>query len=350
MISSLLCPCEISGETSRIRRKIRYTPMHMRGSNKQAQTPAAQLRQQLVTYFSAEELQAMSFDLGIDWETLSGDSKITKAGDLIQHAARNDKIVDLVNAARAARPNADWNDAGVAAATNAKQFLFVPDDKPLINAAPDRAMKLGVALGVMMVLLLGCGFGGGLVAGQVVSVTLKPVQPNPDSLNTIQFQIAGQNMTPQSAGATPGQLFNAIGNLPAGTDVGVMMDDVQATTIADALVKTRPNAPVTEPHIRFLKDGKISVNFRANALSGRRVALAYTARAEGGRLILTPVSANVNMVEVPNSTFGWVPLPVSAVSEATDWAQAILDAVARNFWFTHVDVSENKIEVDGTTR
>jgi hypothetical protein len=322
----------------------------MSGGNKNAPTPAAQLRQQLVTYFSTEELQAMAFDLGIDWETLSGDSKITKAGDLIQHAARNDKIVDLVNTARAARPNADWNDAGVAAATNPKQFLFVPDDKPLINAAPDRALKLGMALGVMMVLLLGCGFGGGLIAGQVVSVTLKPVQPNPDSLSTVQFNIGGQPMTPQSTGASLGDIFNAIGNLPAGTDVGVMLDDVQATTIADALVKARPNAPVTEPHIRFLSDGKISVNFRANALSGRRVALAYTARAEGGRLILTPVSANVNMVEVPNSTFGWVPLPVSAVNEATDWAQAQLDAAARSFWFTHVEVSANRIDVDGMTR
>lgn len=322
----------------------------MRGSNKQTQTPAAQLRQQLVAYFSAEELQAVAFDLGIDWETLSGDTKITKAGDLIQHAARNDKIVDLVNAARTARPNVDWNDAGVAAASNPKQFLFVPDDKPLINAAPDRALKLGVALGVVMVLLLGCGFGGGLIAGQVVSVTLKPIQPNSDSLNTIKFTIGSQTMTPQDAGATPGQMFNAIGNLPAGVSVGVMMDDVQATTIADALVKASPKAPITEPHIRFLKDGRISVNFRANALNGRRVALAYTARAEGGRLILTPVSANANVVEVPNSTFGWVPLPVSAVSDATNWAQAILDATARNFWYSNVDVNENQIEVDGTTR
>ncbi len=322
----------------------------MGGGNKNAPTPPAQLRQQLVTYFSAEELQAMAFDLGIDWETLSGDTKITKAGDLIQHAARNDKIVDLVNAARAGRPNADWNDAGIAAATNPKQFLFVPDDKPLINASPDRALKLGVVLGVVMVLLVGCGFGGGLVAGQVVSVTLRPVQPDPSSLEDIQFKVGNQQFTPQSAGASPMQVFNAIGNLPAGTDVGVWMDNVQATTIADQLVRANPDAPVTDPHIRFLEDGRITVNFRADALNGRRVALAYTVRTEGGRLILTPVSANVNAVEVPNSTFGWVPLPVGAVNAATDWAQAQLDAIARNFWFTNVEVSDNLIQVEGTTR
>ncbi len=322
----------------------------MNGGKQHAQTPAAQLRQQLVAYFSAEELQAMAFDLGIDWETLSGDTKITKAGDLIQHAARNDKIVDLINAARTARSNVDWNDAGVAAAANPQQFLFVPDDKPLINATPDRALKIGIALGVAMMLLLGCGFGGGLIAGQVVSITLQPVQPNTESLKTIQFDIAGQNMTPQGANASFWDMLSVIGNLPPGTDVGVAMDNEQATTIADELVKSRRNAPITEPHIRFLKDGRITVNFRANALNGRRVALAYTARTEGGRLILTPVSANVNMVEVPNSTFGWVPLPVSAANEATDWAQAQLDAIARTFWFTNVDVSDNRIDIDGTTR
>ena len=204
----------------------------MSGGNKATQTPAGQLRQQLVAYFSAEELQAIAFDLGIDWETLSGDTKITKAGDLIQHAARNDKIVDLVNACRQARPNADWNDAGIAAASNPKQFLFVPDDKPLVNASPDRALKLGVVLGVVMVLLLGCGFGGGLVAGQVVSVTLKPVQPDLSSLGSIQFEFGGQAFTPQSAGISAGQAFGAIGRLPPGTDVGIGMDNVQATTIA----------------------------------------------------------------------------------------------------------------------
>ena len=115
-------------------------------------------------------------------------------------------------------------------------------------------------------------------------------------------------------------------------------------------MKASPDAPITEPHIRFLNDGKIAVNFRADALNGRRVALAYTAHTQKGRLILTPVSVYVNMVEVPNSTFGWVPLPVSTVASATSWAQAQLDAFARNFIFTNVEVSENLIQVDGTTR
>lgn len=322
----------------------------MRGGNKQAQTPAGQLRQQLVTYFNAEELQAMAFDLGIDWETLSGDTKITKSGELIEQAARNDKIVDLVNACRAARPNVDWNAAGIAAAANPKQFLFVPSDQPIVNTTPDRALKLGVALGMVMVLLVGCGFGGGLIASQVVSVTLRPVQPDPSSLNDIQFEVGNKQFTPSSAGVTPMQAFNAIGRLPAGTDVGVWLDNVQATTLADELVKASSDAPVTEPHIRFLSDGKVTVNFRVDALNDRRVALAYTVHTEGGRLILTPVSANVNAVEVPNSTFGWVPLPSAAVNGATDWAQAQLDAVARNFWFTNVEVSENQIQVEGTTR
>lgn len=92
--------------------------------------------------------------------------------------------------------------------------------------------------------------------------------------------------------------------------VNPKLDNVQATTLADEVVKGQPDAPLSEPHIRFLADGQISANVRVNPLDNGHVVLAYTARAEGGRIVIAPMSAWVNLVEIPNTLFGWFPLPL----------------------------------------
>jgi hypothetical protein len=319
-------------------------------------SPPAALRKLLTLHFSDAELQTLAHDIGADYEELAGDTKTAKAIQLIQYAARHGKIVDLVEACRRERPDVDWNAVGVAAATNPQQFAFVPDDKPLINASPDRALKLGAILGAVMVLLLGCGFGGGLLAGQVVSVTINPVQPDPSSLGEIQIRIADQTFTPQGANATFGGVIEAIatGQFPPNTPVTLWLDEVQATTIADELVKANPDAPISDPHVRFLDNGDISLNFRLKALGNRRVALAYTAEAQNGRVVLTPTSVALNLIEAPGSSFGWVPVPPAMADEATRWLQTQLDNASNVFWFTHVEVTPteqgNQLIVSGTTR
>ena len=183
--------------------------------------PAAALRDLIVTYFNEDEVRGLAFDLGLDYESLSGTSKVGKSGALVQQAARNGKIIDLVQQCRTLRPEANWNDVGVAAATNAQQFLFVPDDQPLINASPDRALRLGMIAGVVLALVLVCGFGGGLAAGQVVAVTLKPVQPDPHSLENVRFEVGSTKFTPQLAGHTFEQevsTISAVENLSRVTD------------------------------------------------------------------------------------------------------------------------------------
>ena len=76
----------------------------MRPAKTADKPPAAQLRDLIVTFFNEDEVRALAYDLGLDYESLSGTSKIGKSGALIQQAARTDKLVDLVNACRTNGP------------------------------------------------------------------------------------------------------------------------------------------------------------------------------------------------------------------------------------------------------
>ncbi|MFC1466396.1 MAG: hypothetical protein ACFLMY_16260 [Candidatus Brachytrichaceae bacterium NZ_4S206] len=186
--------------------------------------------------------------------------------------------------------------------------------------------------------------------GAVVRVTLNPVQPNLDSLSQVIIRIENQQFTPQGAGISFTRAMQIISNLPAGASLALQLDNVQATTIIAEVTKGHSDAPARDPHIRFLANGQITANVRVRQLGDRRVVLAYTARAEGGRIVITPASAWVNLVEVPNTTFGWFPLPQPALDEVTRWAQAQLDAATRDFWFDDVTVEENRLTLAGTKR
>ncbi len=314
-------------------------------------TPLTALRRSLAAHFSDAELQILAHDLGVDYEELADQTKSAKIVHLIQAAARRSAILDLITRCQAERPNADWGAIHAAAMADPQQFLLAPDEiQPPLAISPNRALKIGFALGALMMLLLACGFGGGLLAGQVVRVTLNPVQPNPDSLSQVIIRIENQQFTPQSASISFARAMQIIGHLPSGASLALQLDNVQATTIADMVAKGQPNAPAGDPHIRFLANGQITANVRIRQLGDKRVVLAYTARAEGGRIVTTPASAWVNLVEVPNTTFGWFPLPQPALEQVTRWIQAQLDTATRDFWFDNVTVEENRLLLAGTKR
>jgi hypothetical protein len=58
--------------------------------------------------FSAEEVRAMCFDLGIDHENLPGDTKDAKIIGLIQHAERDDSRDEIIKECRLLRPKTKW--------------------------------------------------------------------------------------------------------------------------------------------------------------------------------------------------------------------------------------------------
>jgi hypothetical protein len=66
------------------------------------------LRDNLDTYFSVGELKSLCFDLGIDYENLSGSSKSGKVLELIQMVQRHGRLSELVDLVRQERPHASW--------------------------------------------------------------------------------------------------------------------------------------------------------------------------------------------------------------------------------------------------
>ena len=62
----------------------------------------------LINYFSLGELRTLAFDLNIEFEDLSGETKSTKALSLIEFADRRGRLDDLVRYVMRLRPNVEW--------------------------------------------------------------------------------------------------------------------------------------------------------------------------------------------------------------------------------------------------
>jgi hypothetical protein len=68
----------------------------------------AQLRQVMSDNFALDELRTLSFDLGVDFENLAGETKEGKARELITLMARNGRLQELVATGRRHKPQAPW--------------------------------------------------------------------------------------------------------------------------------------------------------------------------------------------------------------------------------------------------
>jgi len=82
-------------------------PMDSTSTGKQEQgTQVSQtLRQILTDRFNDTELSNLCFDLGIDYDTLKGDSKADKARELVAHFKRRNNEAQLVEAIKRMRPD-----------------------------------------------------------------------------------------------------------------------------------------------------------------------------------------------------------------------------------------------------
>lgn len=76
------------------------------------------LHRTLSQRFSKGELRTLCFDLGVDYDDLPNEGKTNKARELIAHLERHNRILALIKAAGALRPDIDWN------------CMPKPDDKP----------------------------------------------------------------------------------------------------------------------------------------------------------------------------------------------------------------------------
>lgn len=69
------------------------------------------LRQNLADHFSDSELRDVCFDLGVDYDGLTGQSKADKARELIAYLDRHGHIQDLIVLCSRLRPHISWDDA-----------------------------------------------------------------------------------------------------------------------------------------------------------------------------------------------------------------------------------------------
>lgn len=315
-------------------------------------SPAAALRQLMHAAFSLDEIKALSFDLGVDFDSLSGDDKGSKIIELIQHCGRTGTVAALVDQCRKLRPMPAWDSIGVAAAENPAQFSFVPSlsesARPLLNVSPDRAAKLGFAAGFLVLFIFICGFSGGVVASDLIDITINPVQPNEKRLQEAPIRVGDRVTSAERLGEKHLTVLQnaSSGALPPGTEVTLQYDNVQATTLVDNALSASRNPPVSDFHARFTANGEGTANF---VLNGRRIVVAYTARAEGGMIYITPTRVVAQLIKT-NSAFGWVSVPVAFVQPFTNWAQDQLNVVGSKLAFRRVVIRDNAVRIDFVAR
>ena len=82
------------------------------GGSTPAPLPAelAPLRDQLLRTFNLAELNGLCFDLGIDFESLAGQTRPEKAQSLVAYCDRHNRMDELLARVRALRPHVEWDE------------------------------------------------------------------------------------------------------------------------------------------------------------------------------------------------------------------------------------------------
>jgi len=77
----------------------------------------ARLRDLIDAHFSLSEIENLCFEIGVDFEGLSGAGKLNKARELVAYCARQGRLVSLIEACQRARPFVAWAQSGAGALT-----------------------------------------------------------------------------------------------------------------------------------------------------------------------------------------------------------------------------------------
>jgi hypothetical protein len=73
-----------------------------------SQEERTELLHLLITYFSLEELRTLCFEMMVDYDSLGGEGKLSKARELLMHLERHDSLSQFMQKARSLRPNVPW--------------------------------------------------------------------------------------------------------------------------------------------------------------------------------------------------------------------------------------------------
>lgn len=76
------------------------------------------LRRKITEYFDLDELKTITYDLGVDWDELSGEKKSAKTQSLIIYLTRRKDLEQLLILLREERPNINWPDISLPTITS----------------------------------------------------------------------------------------------------------------------------------------------------------------------------------------------------------------------------------------
>ena len=85
------------------------------------------LRRLMDHHFNLEEIRLICFDLGIDYEHLSGEGKRGKINELLLNLARNGRLADLQTLLQEERPDTEWPDIPPAEQQVQDERASIPD-------------------------------------------------------------------------------------------------------------------------------------------------------------------------------------------------------------------------------
>jgi hypothetical protein len=72
--------------------------------------PTTKLQHALATYYNEHELHSLCSDLGVRYDFLPGEGKASKISELILYLERNERISELMENIKRARPHVTWED------------------------------------------------------------------------------------------------------------------------------------------------------------------------------------------------------------------------------------------------
>jgi hypothetical protein len=303
------------------------------------------LRELIARHFDESEIETACFDLQVDYERLPGQGKDRKIVELLEHMARSGRLVELIDLCERQRPGLGWGDIRAAALADPAHFLpdlprtGLPDEPggvaarahPALPMPPERALRIGITVGVAAVLVLLAAFSGGLIAGRYIRITFEPLSGTPAATQGAVDQI----LTAAAA--------------PSGAAVSVAFTNLEATSLATAALADQ-SLPLSEPQLRFTDPSMVVVKARLAPAGNREYVAAYTIAVADGRLVLQPETVAMNLLGLPGSTFGWLAVPPGFIQPATDAIQGILDQTARSVRYEGVQTADDLFRTWGVKK
>jgi hypothetical protein len=180
------------------------------------------LREALMKHFNESDIRQICFDLGVDFEKLSGDNKVDLVISLIEEFNNQGKIPELIQACSMVRENVSW-DQIAAAEKEEKESKSFKLPQAVSFSPSSRELKpqiIGIAVVVVLVVIIGAYFAFRPDTSESTSLSVTDTPPTQPTLETAATSISLiANATDESTPVATEVLPTPIEALPTPTEV-----------------------------------------------------------------------------------------------------------------------------------